>query len=58
MGYGPWGRKESDTTEHTAHTHGELVTPGSYPFSKDLDPSERATSHSNLGDSNLELAFF
>ena len=21
VGYSPWGRKESDTTEHTAHTH-------------------------------------
>ena len=26
MGYGPWGRKESDTTEVTEHARKEIAT--------------------------------
>ena len=34
MGYGPWGRKESDTTEETARTHLFIGCDTCIPFTR------------------------
>ena len=34
MGYNPWGRKESDTTERLTHTHKALTFQKSYVLCK------------------------